>query len=114
MSVKFWSLPLLALALVAFAIPRLARADQQQYVVAYVEFLPASKEVGGKLLEQLASLGRHAKGAISLNVDQEIQRDNFLCPDLGLGDGSRPSSIRRFAPSNAFAGENTTVARSAN
>jgi quinol monooxygenase YgiN len=77
MSVKFWSLPLLALALVAFAIPRLARAAQQQYVVAYVEFLPASKEVGGKLLEQLASLGRHAKGAISLNVDQEIQRDNF-------------------------------------
>ena len=77
MSVKLWSLPLLALALVAFAIPRLARADQQQYVVAYVEFLPASKEVGGKLLERLASLGRHAKGAISVDVDQEIQRDNF-------------------------------------
>jgi len=77
MPVKFWSLPLLALAIAAFAMPRLARADQPQYVVAYVEFLPASKEVGGKLLEQLASLGRHAKGAISLNVDQEIQRDNF-------------------------------------
>ena len=77
MSVKFGSLPLLALALVAFAMPRPARADQQQYVVAYVEFLPASKEVGGKLVEQLASLARHAKGAISVNADQEIQRDNF-------------------------------------
>ena len=28
-------------------------------------------------LEQLASVGRHAKGAISLSADQKIQRSNF-------------------------------------
>jgi len=39
-------LPLLALAPLAFALPGFAYADQQQYVVAYFEFLPASKEVG--------------------------------------------------------------------
>jgi len=71
-------LPLLALAPLAFALPGFAYADQQQYVVAYFEFLPASKEVGGSLLEQLASFGRRAKGAISFNANQEIQRDNFL------------------------------------
>ena len=70
-------LPLLALAPLAFALPGFAYADQQQYVVAYFEFLPASKEVGGRLLEQLASFGRRAKGAISFNANQEIQRDNF-------------------------------------
>jgi len=77
MLAKICSLPLLALALLAFAVPGPARADEQQYVVAYVEFLPAFKEVGGKLLEQLAFLGRHAKGVISLSADQEIQRSNF-------------------------------------
>jgi quinol monooxygenase YgiN len=74
---KFRRFPLLALVLLAFAIPELAHADQRQYVVAYVEFLPASKEVGGRLLDQLAFLGRHAKGAISVSANQEIQRDNF-------------------------------------
>jgi quinol monooxygenase YgiN len=74
---KFRLLPLVALTSLAFATPGFARADQQQYVVAYVEFLPASKEVGGKLLDQLASVGRHAKGAISLSANQEIQRNNF-------------------------------------
>jgi hypothetical protein len=77
MLARTWSWPSLALALLAFALPGPARADQQQYVVAYFEFLPAFKEVGGNLLEQLASVGRHAKGAISLSADQEIQRSNF-------------------------------------
>jgi quinol monooxygenase YgiN len=77
MSAKIWSLPLLALAPLAFALPGPARADEHQYVVAYVEFLPAFKDVGGKLLEQLAFLGSHAKGAISFSADQEIQRSNF-------------------------------------
>jgi quinol monooxygenase YgiN len=67
----------LALALLLFAIQGPARANEQQYVVAYFEFLPAFKEVGGNLLEQLASIGRHAKGAISFSADQEIQRSNF-------------------------------------
>jgi quinol monooxygenase YgiN len=77
MSAKIWALPLLTVAPLAFAVPGPARADEPQYVVAYVEFLPAFKEVGGKLLDQLASLGRHAKGAISFSADQEIERSNF-------------------------------------
>jgi quinol monooxygenase YgiN len=78
MSAKIWSLLLLALTPLASAIPGPACAgEQRQYVVAYVEFLPASKEVGGKLLAQLAFLGRQAKGAISFSADQEIQRRNF-------------------------------------
>ena len=56
MSARAWSLPLLALALLALASPGTARADPQQYVVTYVEFKPAFKEVGGELLEQLATL----------------------------------------------------------
>jgi quinol monooxygenase YgiN len=75
MSAKIWSLPLLAL--LGFAISGPARADERQYVVAYVEFLPAFREVGGKLLDRLALLGRHAKGAISFSANQEIQRRNF-------------------------------------
>jgi quinol monooxygenase YgiN len=77
MLAKVRSLPLLAFAPLAFLIHGAARADQQQYVVAYVEFLPASEEIGGNLLEQLASLGRHAKGAINFSANQEIQRRNF-------------------------------------
>jgi quinol monooxygenase YgiN len=77
MLAKALSLSLLALALLGFAIPGPARADEQQHVVAYFEFLPAFKEVGGSLLEQLASVGRHAKGAISFSAEQQIQRSNF-------------------------------------
>ena len=77
MSAKIWALPLLALAPLASAFPSPARADERQYVVAYVEFLPASQELGGKLLDQLAFLGRRANGAISFSADQEIQRRNF-------------------------------------
>jgi hypothetical protein len=77
MLAKASPLPLLALALLGFSIVGPARADQQQYVVGYFEFLPAFKELGGNLLEQLASIGRHAKGAISFNAEQEIQRSNF-------------------------------------
>ena len=77
MFAKACSWPLLTLALLVFAMPGPARATEQQYAVAYFEFLPAFKEAGGNLLVQLASIGRHAKGAISLSTDQEIQRSNF-------------------------------------
>jgi quinol monooxygenase YgiN len=77
MLAKAWSWTLLALVLLVFAMPWPARANEQQYVVAYFEFLPAFKEVGGNLLEQLASIGRHAKGAISFSADRELQRSNF-------------------------------------
>jgi quinol monooxygenase YgiN len=77
MSAKASSLALLLFASLAFTVPGPARADERQYVVAYVEFLPASKEVGGKLLDQLAFLGRRAGGAISFSANQEIQRPNF-------------------------------------
>jgi hypothetical protein len=72
MSAKKWSLPLLALAPLVFAAPGAAQADHQQYVVTYVEFLPAFKEVGGELIERLAAFGRAQPGAISFSSNAEI------------------------------------------
>jgi quinol monooxygenase YgiN len=76
MSVRHWSLPLLALAALVFAAPGPARADQQQYVVTYVELLPSGREHGAQLLDKLADAGIKA-GAKRFSVDQEIQRSNF-------------------------------------
>jgi quinol monooxygenase YgiN len=74
---KFWSLPLLGLATLAFAAPGSARADQQQFVVVYVEFQPDLRPHGAKLLEQLAALGRASPGVISFSANSEIERANF-------------------------------------
>ena len=76
MTARYWLLPLLALALLAFAARGPARA-QEQFVVTYVEFLPADKNRGGELLEQLAALGRR-NGTVSFTANQEIQRPNFF------------------------------------
>ena len=76
MSAKYRSLPLLALAPLVFATPAPARADQRQYVVVYVELLPALQEPGADLLDALASFGRR-RGANSFSVNQEIGRSNF-------------------------------------
>ena len=77
MLTKYWLVPLFALALLAFSAHGPARADQQQFVVTYVEFLPADEDRGGEFLEQLAALGR-ANGAVSFTANQEIQRANFF------------------------------------
>jgi quinol monooxygenase YgiN len=77
MLAKYWLVPLLALALLAFPAREPARADQQQFVVTYVEFLPADEDRGGEFLEQLVALGR-ANGALSFTANQEIQRANFF------------------------------------
>ena len=81
MPAKYWLLPLLGLALLALTAHRPARADQEQFVVTYVEFLPAKQDRGEELLEQLARLGRR-NGAISFTIsftaNQEIQRPNFF------------------------------------
>jgi quinol monooxygenase YgiN len=76
MTAKVWSLALLVLASLALAAPGPAQADPQQYVVTYVEFKPAFKEVGGELLEQLAAFGQN-KGAIRFSVNPEIGRPNL-------------------------------------
>ena len=76
MPAKYWLLPLLAFALLVLAYGP-ARADQEQFVVTYVEFLPAKEDRGGELLERLAALGRRS-GAISFTANQEIQRPNFF------------------------------------
>ena len=78
MPAKYWLLPLFALTVLAFVAHRPARAEQEQFVVTYVEFLPAKQDRGGELLEQLARLGRHSKGAISFTANQQIQRPNFF------------------------------------
>ena len=75
LSIKYWSL--LALLIFAFPGPVAAQTDQQQFVVIYVEFLPATAAQGTVQLEQLAGLARATPGIISFNVNQEIQRRNF-------------------------------------
>jgi quinol monooxygenase YgiN len=77
MPAKYWLLPLLALAMLAFSAHGPARADTQQFAVTYVEFLPAKQERGEELVEQLAALGRR-NGAISFTANEEIQRPNFF------------------------------------
>jgi quinol monooxygenase YgiN len=78
MTAKFCLLPLLALALLTFARGPAQAADQEQFVVTYVEFLPADQDLGEALLDVLAALGRRQKGAISFTANQEIQRPNFF------------------------------------
>ena len=78
MTAKFCLLPLLALALLTFAHGPAQAADQEQFVVTYVEFLPANQDLGEALLDVLAALGRRQKGAISFTANQEIQRPNFF------------------------------------
>jgi quinol monooxygenase YgiN len=77
MRAKYWLLPLFALALLTFAHGPARAADQKQFVVTYVEFLPANQDLGEALLEVLAALGRR-NGAISFTANQEIQRPNFF------------------------------------
>jgi quinol monooxygenase YgiN len=77
LSIRHWLLALLILAPAAFPGSVVANTDQQQFVVVYVEFLPAKAAQGGQQLEQLAGLARAAAGIISFNVNQEIQRPNF-------------------------------------
>jgi quinol monooxygenase YgiN len=77
MPAKYWLLPLLVLAVLAFSAHGPARADTQQFVVTYVEFLPAKQERGEELVEQFAALGRR-NGAISFTANEEIQRPNFF------------------------------------
>ena len=77
MPAKYRLLPLLALALLTFAQGPARAADQEQFVVTYVEFLPAKQDRGEELLERLAALGRR-NGAISFTANQEIQRPNFF------------------------------------
>jgi quinol monooxygenase YgiN len=77
MPTKYWLLPLLAFAVLAFSAHGPAQADAEQFVVTYVEFLPAKQDRGGELVEQLAAFGRR-KGAISFTANREIQRPNFF------------------------------------
>jgi quinol monooxygenase YgiN len=76
MFVKQWLRGLLALSLVTFAAPQLARADVvQQYVVVYVELVPGSQAHGQRILDQLATVAFTA-GALRFDVDKEVQRSN--------------------------------------
>lgn len=71
------SLALLALTPVALFTPVAAQTNTQQYVVVYVEFLPAAARQGGQELKQLAALANNSAGLISFNVNQQIGRPNF-------------------------------------
>ena len=77
MPAKYWLPPMFALALLASGAGGPARADTEQFVVTYVEFLPADEDRGEELLEQLARLGLR-NGAVSFTANPEIQRPNFF------------------------------------
>ncbi|MGH7044976.1 MAG: putative quinol monooxygenase [Stellaceae bacterium] len=78
MVLRYLWLALLALAPGLFTGPALAQASQQQqYVVVYVEFLPAAAHQGGNKLNQLALLAHSSAGLVSFNVNQQLQRPNF-------------------------------------
>ena len=74
---RWLSLALLALAPATFVAPVAAQSASQQYVVVYVEFLPAAADTGGGKLNQLAALAYKSAGLISFNVNQQIGRPNF-------------------------------------
>jgi quinol monooxygenase YgiN len=57
--------------------PVAAQTNSQQYVVVYVEFLPAAAQQGGQKLNQLAALADKSPGFISFSVNQQIGRSNF-------------------------------------
>jgi quinol monooxygenase YgiN len=77
MSIRYWLSALLVFVPAALAGPVAAQSNPQQYVVVYVEFLPAKTVQGGQKLQQLAGLANAASGVISFGVNQEIQRSNF-------------------------------------
>jgi quinol monooxygenase YgiN len=77
MSAKHWFRALIVLLLLVCAAPRPANADEQQYVVVYVELVPGSEPSGERILDQLASRAL-AFGALRFDVDQEVQRSNFF------------------------------------
>ena len=70
-------LALLALAPITLVTPVSAQTSSQQYVVVYVEFLPAAAQKGGQKLDQLAALADHSAGLISFAVNQQIGRPNL-------------------------------------
>ena len=55
MPAKYWLLPLLAVAVLALAGHGPAQASTEQFVVTYVEFLPAKQDPGEQVVEQLAA-----------------------------------------------------------
>jgi quinol monooxygenase YgiN len=71
------SLALLALTPVMLVTPVAAQTNSQQYVVVYVEFLPATAQQGGQKLNQLAVIANRQAGLISFGVNQQIGRANF-------------------------------------
>jgi len=93
MPAKYWLLPLFALALLVFAAHGPARADQEQFVVTYVEFLPAKH--GSLLLIPFGSLaplqlpGRGLKVAfavpnLDVHVGDKVIEPDFQFPSVAL------------------------------
>ena len=70
-------LALLALVPVTLVTPVPAQTNSQQYVVVYVEFLPAAARQGEQKLDQLAALADNSAGLVSFAVNQQIGRPNF-------------------------------------
>jgi len=71
-----WFLPCLALALVCVAAESRAQSTPQQYVVIYVEFLPAEANHGKKLVDDLARHSLQSPGVINFSAVRETDRSN--------------------------------------
>jgi quinol monooxygenase YgiN len=69
---------ILALVPAMLANPAFARTNPRQFVVVYVELLPADTIKGAQKLEQLAGLAQKSTGFIRFDVNQQIGRPNFF------------------------------------
>ena len=105
MPAQYRLLPLLALALLTVAHGPARAADKKQFVVTYVEFLPANQDLGEALLEVLAALGRRRQdpvvGSTQLDVAEgaaQQQEDQHHDGD----DGEGPPHHERGDPTSSW------------
>lgn len=69
---------MLLLIPVFLANPVHAQTNPRQFVVVYVELLPADVVKGAQKLEQLAGLAQKSTGFIRFDVNEQIGRANFF------------------------------------
>src|SRR5262245_39413792 len=75
MSAHRWLWSWLAFALVGFAVDARAQTPEQ-YVVIYVEFLPAEANHGKKLVDDLARQSLKSPGVVNFSAVRETDRSN--------------------------------------
>ena len=92
MPAKYWLLPLFALALLVFAAHGPARVDQEQFVVTYVEFLPAKQDRGEELLEPTGASRPQERGD-QLHRQSRNPTTEPFCAARDLDERERSSGL---------------------